>query len=125
MAILLKLFYIFSIFPIRLSASFFVKINSSVQFLSHVRLSATPWTAACQASLSITNSWSLLKLMAIIPIGDAIQSSHPLLSPSPPAFNLSQHRSFPMSWFFTSGGQSIGVSAPQNQQINLKIHIEL
>ena len=41
--------------------------------------------------------------------GDAIQPSHPLSSPSPPAFNLSQ--SFPMSQFFASGGQSIGVSA--------------
>ena len=38
---------------------------SSVQLLSHVRLFATPWTAAHQASLSITNSWSLLKLMSI------------------------------------------------------------
>jgi len=38
---------------------------SSVQSLSHVRLCATPWTAACQASLSITNSQSLLKLMSI------------------------------------------------------------
>ena len=45
-------------------------------------------------------------------VGDTIQPSHPLSSPSPPAFNLSQHqRSFPMSQFFTSGGQSIGVSA--------------
>ena len=38
---------------------------SSVQTLSRVRLFVTPWTAACQASLSITNSWSLLKLMSI------------------------------------------------------------
>ena len=38
---------------------------SSVQSLSHVQLFATPWTTACQASLSITNSWSLLKLMSI------------------------------------------------------------
>ena len=38
---------------------------SSVQLLSHVRLFATPWTSALQASLSITNSWSLLKLMSI------------------------------------------------------------
>ena len=38
---------------------------SSVQLLRCIRLSATPWTAACQASLSITNSWSLLKLMSI------------------------------------------------------------
>ena len=38
---------------------------SSAQSLSHVQLFATPWTAACQASLFITNSWSLLKLMSI------------------------------------------------------------
>ena len=38
---------------------------SSVQSLSHVWLFATPWTAACQASLSITNSWSILKLMSV------------------------------------------------------------
>ena len=45
-------------------------------------------------------------------VSDAIQPSHPLSSPFPPAFNLSQHQgSFPMSWFFASGGQSIGVSA--------------
>ena len=37
----------------------------SVQLLSHVRLFATPWAAARQASLSITNSWSLLKLTSI------------------------------------------------------------
>ena len=55
-------------------------------------------------------------------VGDAIQPSHPLSSPSPPAFNLSQHQSlFHMSQFFTTGGQSIGVSAlasvlPMNTQ---------
>ena len=38
---------------------------SSFQSLSHVRLFAIPWTAALQASLSLTNSWSLLKLMSI------------------------------------------------------------
>ena len=53
---------------------------------------------------------------------DAIQPSHPLLSPSLLAFNLSQHQGlFPMSQFFSSGGQSIGVSAsasvlPMNTQ---------
>ena len=35
--------------------------------LSHVQLFVTPWTAACQVSLSITNSWSLLKLMSVMP----------------------------------------------------------
>ena len=45
-------------------------------------------------------------------VGDAIQPSHPLSSPSPLNINLSQHQGFfPMSQFFASGGQSIGVSA--------------
>ena len=43
----------------------FVNLYSSVQLLSHVQLFETPWTTACQASLSITNSWSLPKLMSI------------------------------------------------------------
>ena len=42
-----------------------ITLFSSVQLFSHVQLFATPWTAACQASLSITNSQSLLKLMSI------------------------------------------------------------
>ena len=54
-------------------------------------------------------------------VGDAIQPSHPLLSPSPPALSLSQHQSVPMCQLFASGGQSIGVSAstsvlPMNTQ---------
>ena len=52
-----------------------------VQSLSHVRLFATPWTAACQTSLFITNSQSLLKLMLIklvMPSNDLI-FCHPLL----------------------------------------------
>ena len=44
-------------------------------------------------------------------VGDAIQPSHPLSSPSPPAFNLASIRVFPMSQFFTSSDQTIGVSA--------------
>ena len=44
-------------------------------------------------------------------VSDVIQQSHPLLPPSPPTFNLSQHWSFPMSQLFALGGQSIGVSA--------------
>ena len=45
-------------------------------------------------------------------VSDAIQPSHPLSSPSPPALNLSQQSgSFPMGWLFAWGGQSIGVSA--------------
>ena len=49
---------------------------SSVQLLSHVWLFVTPWIAACQASLSITNSWSLLKLM---PIKSVMPSNHLIL----------------------------------------------
>ena len=44
-------------------------------------------------------------------VSDAIKPSPPLLPPFPPAFNRSQHRSFPMSQFFASGGRSIGDSA--------------
>ena len=58
---------------------------SSVQSLSHVQLFVTPWTAACQASLSITNSWSLLKLMSIesvMPSNLLILCCPLLLSPS-------------------------------------------
>ena len=58
---------------------------SSVQMLSCVQLSTTPWTAACQASLSITNSRSLLKLMSIksvMPSGHLILCHALLLPPS-------------------------------------------
>ena len=52
-----------------------------------------PWTVTRQASLSITNSCSLLKLMSIESMMPSnLQPSHPLSSPSPPAFNLSQHQ---------------------------------
>ena len=52
-----------------------------VQLLSHVRLFATPWNAARQASLSITNSWSLLKLMSFEPVmpSNHLVLCHPLL----------------------------------------------
>ena len=49
---------------------------SSIQLLSHVQLFATPWTAACQASLSISNSRSLLKLVSIESV---MQSNHLIL----------------------------------------------
>ena len=56
---------------------------SSVQLLSHVRLLATPWTAAYQASLSITNSQSLFKLMSIKSVmpSNHLNLCHPLLLP--------------------------------------------
>ena len=83
---------------------------SSVQLLSRVRLFATPWTAARKASLSITNSQSLLKLMSIelvMPSCNLILCCSLLLLPS--VFPASG--SFPLNQFFTSGGQRIGVSA--------------
>ena len=58
--------------------------SQSVQLISHVQLFATPWNVACQASLSITKSWSLLKLMyveSVMPSNHLILC-HPLLLPS-------------------------------------------
>jgi len=59
-------------------------VFSSVQSLSHVRLFATPWAAACQASLSITSSQSLLKLLSIESVmpSNHLILCHPLLPPS-------------------------------------------
>ena len=85
---------------------------SSVQYLSHVQLFVTPWTAACQASLSTTNSWSLLKPMSIEKM---MPSNHLILCC--PLFLLSSifHSIIVFSnesaLCITSGGQSIGVSA--------------
>ena len=66
---------------------------SSVQSFSRVQLVATPWIAACQASLSITNPWSSLRLTSIesvMPSSDLILC-HPLLllSPIPPSIRVS------------------------------------
>ena len=58
---------------------------SSVQLLCHIRLFVTPWTAACQAFLSITNSWSLLKFMStelVMPFNHLILCHLLLLPPS-------------------------------------------
>ena len=65
---------------------------SSLQSLSHVLLFVAPWTTARQASLSITNSQSLPKLMSIESMDDTIQPSHPLSTTSPPALSLSQNQ---------------------------------
>ena len=82
---------------------------SSVQLLSHVQLFATPWIAARQASLSITNSRSSLK--HVHRVGNAIQPSHPLSSPSPPAPNPSQHQSL-FQWVNSS--HEVAKVAPDN-----------
>ena len=82
---------------------------SSVQSLSRVQLFVTPWIAARQASLSINNSRSSLRLTCIEPV---MPSSHLilcrpllLLPPTPPSI-----KSYPMSQLFAWGGQSTGVS---------------
>ena len=84
----------------------------SVQFNSVAQSCLTlwdPWTAARQASQSITNSRNLLKLMSIASVmpSNYLILCHPFLLP-PSIF--ASIRVFPMSWFFASGGQSIGVS---------------
>ena len=85
--------------------------HSSVQSLSHVQLFATPWTAALQASLSITNSRSLLRLVSIelVMPSNHLILCHPLLL-LPSIFPCIRKWCFPMSQLFASGGQSIGVS---------------
>ena len=89
----------------------FIPTHLSVQLLSHVRLFETPWTAAHQASLSVTNSWNLLT-------GDAIQPYPLILAIFPSIIPFSSYLqslpasgSFPRSQFFASDGQSIGASA--------------
>ena len=92
----------------------FIKLKwyqfSSVQLLSHVRLYATPWIAACQASLSITNSRSSLKLTSIESV---VPSSHLilcrplfLLPPIPPRIRVFSNKStlrmrWPKYWSFS------------------------
>ena len=79
------------------------------QLLSHVQLFVTPWSVAIQASLSITNSWSLLKLMSI----EWVMPSNQLNLCYPFSSRLQflpASGSFPLSQLFTSGGQSIGAS---------------
>ena len=81
-----------------------------VQLLSHVRLSATPWIAVCQASLSITNSRSLLKLMSVQSVmpSNHLILCHPLLllPPIPPSIRVFSNVSalrmrWPKYWSFS------------------------
>ena len=86
---------------------------SSVQSLSRVQLFVTPWTATHQASLSVTNSWSLLKPMSI----ESVMPSSHLTSVVPCSSYLQSFPasgSFPVSQLFASGGQSIGVLASES-----------
>ena len=101
-----------TILVILINMVIFNLISSVGQFSRSVVFdSETPWAAAWQASLlSITGSQSILKLMSIelvMPSKNLILCRPFLLLPS----IFSSNRVFPMSHFFTSGGQSIGVSA--------------
>ena len=100
---------------------------SSVQLLSHLQLFATPWTAAHQASLSITNSWSLLKLMSIksvMPSNYLILCASLLLLPSIfPTIRVFSNESvllikWPKYWSFSF---SISPSNEYSGQISFRI----
>jgi len=103
--IMLSLWYMWSHWVLKISLSV-----SSVQSLSHVQLFSTPWIAAHQASLSITNFRSSLRLTSIksvMPSSHLILCRPLLLLPSiPPSIRV-----FPVSQLFTRGGKSTGVSA--------------
>ena len=89
---------------------------SSLQWLSRVWLFATPWTAARQASLSITDSQSLLKFLSIesvMSFNHLILCHLLLLLPS----LFPTIRVFPMSQLFASGDQSFGVSTSPTSQL--------
>ena len=100
-------FMVMNFFKVVLGALFIR--HQSVQSLSHVRLFVTPWITAPQASLSTTNSWSLLKLMSmesVMPSNHLILCHPLLLPPIPPSIKV-----FPNESIFTRGDQSIGVWA--------------
>ena len=115
-------FHVFFFFPLsnmqlgsligfsQINCSFLFQVSQSIQSLSHVRLFATPWIVAHQASLSITNYRSLLKLM---PIELVMPSSHlilcrplVLLPPIPPSIRIFSNEStlcmrWPKYWSFS------------------------
>ena len=102
--------YCFLFLLCRRSENIFSKESvSSVQPLTCVRLFATPWTAARQASLSTTNSWSSFKLMSIksvIPSSHLILCHPLLLPPIPPSIRVfsnesTLHMRWPKYWSFS------------------------
>ena len=97
----------------------------SVQSLSCVQLFATPWIAACQHA-SMPGFPALHQLpelgqILVHSVGDAIQPSHPVIPFSPHLQSFPASGSFPISQFFTSGGQTTGISASASV---LPMHIQ-
>ena len=106
----------------------YTKKISSVQSLSHVWLFATPWTAAWQASLSITSSWSLLRLMpieSVMPANHLILCCPLLLLPSIfPSIRIftnesALHIRWPKYWSFSL---NISPSSEYSRQISFRMH---
>ena len=107
----------------RINKLVYLKYSTSVQSLSRVWLFATPWTAACQAWLSITNSQSLCKLMSI----HSVKPSTILFSVVPFSSCLQsfpRSESFPVSSLFESDGQSVGASASTGTKYHILAGID-
>ena len=93
--------------------------NNSVQSLTRVPLLVTPWTA----DLPVHHQFPESTQMHVHWVGDAIQSSHPLSSPSPPALNLSEHQGL-LKWVSSSHHVAKGFSfsfniSPSNEHSGL------
>ena len=109
------------------------KIFVVISMVSHVFISGCCWVAQLSPTLCDPVDYSMpgFPVLHYLPefaqthvhwVGDTIQPSHPLLPPSPLALNLfPASGSFPMSWLFPSGGQSIGASATASV---LPMHIQ-
>ena len=103
-------YHMYSIIDLSFARLSYEIISQSVQLLSHVQLLATPWISACQASLSITNSRSLLKLTSIESVmpSSHLILCHPLLllPPIPPSIRVfssesTLHMRWPKYWSFS------------------------
>ena len=103
-------YHMYSIIDLSFARLSYEIISQSVQLLSYVQLLATPWISACQASLSITNSRSLLKLTSIESVmpSSHLILCHPLLllPPIPPSIRVfssesTLHMRWPKYWSFS------------------------
>ena len=90
---------------------FYVDSVQSVQLVTQSYLTLCDPTDCSMSGFPVLHHIARLAQTLVHRVSDAIQPSHPLSSPSPPTFHLSQHQSLSMSQFFTSGGKSIGASA--------------